>query len=344
MTHQDPREMTATTIGKDLLSALVQELKLLPDTWPKLSQAKQDDIIDRLRDRVEYNIKMAVHLIASEGRTVVQGDLDQVTIKDGAKCVIKVGRGAESLHELYDSQGKAVLIVVADSQTHTGGMGAVRGESDQRAMDLGNEYTDDDGDGMDDQDDDDVVDAEFKDLPQLEAPEGPNKEELDQAWNDGYAAGAEGHPESACPVMDGRLCIQWVKGWKAYHEDNEHEDSGPIPTIDGELPNEHGVYEADPEQTIEWSRLKHSLIIEMVELANGKWLYAVDLNNINGGYSSNPLSLHTSADSRYEALRAVQSRLIEIYAKGSDSGLKGRAFEAFRQFVDGLVEPADAEA
>lgn len=339
MTHQDPREMTATTIGKDLLSALVQELKLLPDTWPKMSQAKQDDIIDRLRDRVEYNIKMAVHLIASEGRTVVQGDLEQVTIKDGAKCVIKVGRGAESLHELYDSQGKAVLIVVADSQTHTSGMGAVRGESDQRSMDLGNEYTDDDGDGMADQDDDDVVDAEFRDMPQLEAPQGPTKEELDQAWNEGYAASAEGKPESDCPVMDGKLCIQWVKGWKAYHEDTEG-----LRTVAGELPNEHGVYEADPEQTIEWSRLKHSVVIELLELENGRWLYAVELNNINGQYSSTPLSAVNSADSREEALHIVQRGLIKIYAKGSDSGLKGRTFESFRQFVDGLVEPADAEA
>lgn len=145
--HFDPREMTANTIGRDLLSALVAELKLLPQPWVKLSQSKQDDIIDRLRDRVDANIKMAVHLIASEGRTVVQGDLDQVTIKDGAKVVIKIGRGAESLHDLYDSQGKAVLIVVADSQPHTGGMGQVRGEANQRAMNLGKEYTDLDGDG-----------------------------------------------------------------------------------------------------------------------------------------------------------------------------------------------------
>jgi len=226
MSHQDPREMTATTVGRDLLSALIQELKLLPEPWHKLSQAKQDDIIDRLRDRVENNVKMAVHLIASEGRTVVQGDLDQVTIKDGAKVVIKIGRGAESLHDLYDSQGKAVLIVVADSQTHTAGMGAVRGESDQRAMDLGKEYTDDDGDGMED---DNVVDADFKELP---APEGPTQEQLDEAWDNGYAAAADGQPESACPVMDGQLCIQWVKGWKTFHDEHGSaaDDSQPTGT------------------------------------------------------------------------------------------------------------------
>lgn len=215
----DPREMTATTIGRDLLSALVMELKLLPKPWAKLSQSKQDDIIDRLRDRVDTNIKMAVHLIASEGRTVVQGDLDQVTIKDGAKVVIKIGRGAESLHDLYDSQGKAVLIVVADAQPHAAGMEKVRGEADQRAMNLGKEYTDQDGDGMDD-DESNIVDAEFRELP---PPAGPTEEQLEQARVDGYNTAAQGQPESDCPIMDGQLCIQWVKGWKQWHEEQDED-------------------------------------------------------------------------------------------------------------------------
>ncbi|MBQ2647888.1 MAG: cell division protein FtsK [Achromobacter sp.] len=218
----DPREMTATTIGRDLLSALVTELKLLPKPWAKLPQSKQDDIIDRLRDRVDANIKMAVHLIASEGRTVVQGDLDQVTIKDGAKVVIKIGRGAESLHDLYDSQGKAVLIVVADAQPHAAGMEKVRGEADQRAMNLGKEYTDQDGDGMDEAGNGDlnIVDAEFRELPPPDAPAGPTEDQLEQASVDGYNAAAAGQPESDCPVMDGQLCIQWVKGWKQWHEEH----------------------------------------------------------------------------------------------------------------------------
>ena len=129
MNAPDFRTMTAATIGKDLLSALVTELKLLPSVWAKPPKAKQDDIIDRLRDRVETNVKMAVHMLSAQGRTVVVGDLEQITIKDGAKAVIKVARSAESLHELYDAQGKAVLLVVSDAGEHTGGMGEVTGES-----------------------------------------------------------------------------------------------------------------------------------------------------------------------------------------------------------------------
>ena len=154
--------MTAETMGKDILQALVQEIKLLPDVWVKIPKAKQDDVINRLRNRLETNVKMAVHLIASEGRTVVAGDLDQITIKDGVKAVVKFGSSASNLHELYEASGKAVLVVVANPNQHTGGMDEIQGESDQRAMHFGHEYDiNEDGEGMDDTD---VFDVEVKKL------------------------------------------------------------------------------------------------------------------------------------------------------------------------------------
>ena len=74
--------MTAQTVGKDLLSALIDEIHTLPDVWQKLSQAKQADIIERVSKRVDYNVKRAVHLIASDGRIVVAGDVEQIVIKE----------------------------------------------------------------------------------------------------------------------------------------------------------------------------------------------------------------------------------------------------------------------
>lgn len=209
---QDFRQMTADSIGKDLLQAIVMELKLLPKPWPKLSESKQNDIIDRLRDRVDTNVKMAVHLIASQGRTVVAGDLDQITIKDGVKAVVKFSSTAPNLHELYDAASKAVLVVVANAADHTSGMDEIKGDGDQRVMDLGHEYHDNDGGGMDGQP---PID---QDAPALPAPGETTltQEELDKAYDDGYQAAAEGKPESDCPVMRGELCIQWVKGWKDF--------------------------------------------------------------------------------------------------------------------------------
>jgi len=218
--EKDIREMTADTIGRDILQALVQEIKLLPDLWVKMPKKKQDDVINRLRSRVDHNVRMAVHLIASDNRTTIVGDLDQVTSKDGIKAVFKISSASKGRHHLFDSVGKACLIVIADADEAVGGMDEVQGESDQRAMDLGREYTDQDGDGMDGQTDDDVIDVEA-----VAIEHQPLQVELQQAWDDGYAAAEEGKPESDCPVMDGPLCVEWVKGWKAWHEQHPDEDA-----------------------------------------------------------------------------------------------------------------------
>ncbi len=212
---KDIREMTADSIGRDILQALVQEIKLLPKPWVSMTKRKQDDVIDRLRARVDHNVKMAVHLISSNNRTTVVGDLESVASKDGIKATFKISSHSEGRHHLFDSVGRACLIVVADADEHTGGMDDVQGETDQRAMDLGKEYTDQDGDGMDDN----VVDVETKVIEHQ-----PLQEELDKAWDEGYAAAEEGKPQTDCPIMAGPLCIEWIKGWKAWHEESDGAD------------------------------------------------------------------------------------------------------------------------
>jgi ribosome modulation factor len=215
--EKDIREMTADSIGRDILQALVQEIKLLPKSWAELSQAKQDEVIDRLRNRVDYNVKMAVHLIASDNRTTVIGDLESITNKDGIKCTFKVSGNAVGRHELFDSVGKACLLVVADADEFVGGMNDVKGEADQRAVDLGHEYHDNDGGGMDDN----VIDTEVREVEYQ-----PSADELKEYYDLGYQAASEGKPESACPQAHGKLCIQWVKGHKKCTQDRK---DGPFP-------------------------------------------------------------------------------------------------------------------
>lgn len=159
------------------------------------------------------------YAVTENGRTVVAGDLEQITIKDGVKAVVKFSAAAPNLHELYDASGKAVLVVVANPDEHTGGMDDVRGESDQRGLDLGKEYTDGDGDGMGD----DVVDVDACKLPQL--GDGPTQAQIDEQFEAGRRAAEEGVPESECPVMRGELCIAWVKGWKSWHEEHPADET-----------------------------------------------------------------------------------------------------------------------
>jgi ribosome modulation factor len=109
--------------------------------------------------------------------------------------------------------------------TNTAGMTDFQGEDDQRGMDLGHEYHDNDGGGgMDQQGPSDVIEGEVLGLPSPDSVT-PTDEELDDAWESGYQSAADGKPESDCPVMKGAMCIAWVKGWKAWHEQNPADDA-----------------------------------------------------------------------------------------------------------------------
>ncbi|SOD16025.1 cell division protein FtsK [Nitrosomonas ureae] len=213
----DFRQMTADTVGKDLLGALVQEIRLLPDVWPKLPKKKQDDVIDRLRKRVEENVNMAVFTLAAQDRTVVAGSLDQITIKDGVKAVIKFSIKSPNLDGLYEaaSDGSDVLVVVAGVKEHTGGMNEIQGEDDQRGMDLGHEYNKNDGGGMDE-----PIEGEVLGLPEKVITE----EDKAKAWDDGYEAAGEGKTQADCPIIDAELVTEWVRGFKAWHEENPVND------------------------------------------------------------------------------------------------------------------------
>lgn len=212
-------QMTANTIGRDLLERLVLECRMLPDVWPKLTRQKQEDVIGRLRTSVESAVTMAVHLIASNNRTAVTATLDKLaTGKNGIQASLLLSKTCPARYELLDAQGKEVLIIVADADDHMGDTDSVKGEDDQRAMDLGHEYDPNgDGKGMEGHfQPGEVVDAEFKEVPAL--PHSVLQSELDQAYRDGWVAADRGLPKDACPAMRHELVAQWTQAWTDFQE------------------------------------------------------------------------------------------------------------------------------
>lgn len=126
------------SLGKSLLEALIQEIKLLPKPWQKLSRYEQDEVIGRLRSAVDENVREAVLFVAADKRATAEATLKKVVFKDGITC-----------HELADAEGQLCLIVVADPGKYLGDMDGVKGEDDQRGMNLGHEYEpNSDGKGM----------------------------------------------------------------------------------------------------------------------------------------------------------------------------------------------------
>lgn len=321
---QTPKEtpsllkMTSETIGRDILQALIQEIQLLPDAWPKLSKFKQDEIIDRMRSRVDTNIRTAVNLIAGEDRPTIQASLDQITIKDGIKAVLQLSKHDPNRYSLCDAQGKAVLIVVADASSHIEGMDSITGESDQRAMDLGHEY--------DPNSDANVIDVVAKALEHQIL-----QEERDKAFACGKLAARKGETQAACPLMAGELCIEWIKGWKAFHA----ELTVRTETL-GELPNENGVYTCRPDEVLRWQSKtsKDNVEIQLLKLEDGTWIFAKKLE-INKGFSSSPLSRqdYNSAQTRALVISAAKKALENEFCF---SHLKGAALASFKQWFEQL--------
>jgi hypothetical protein len=124
-------DMASDTLAGDLLGALLQEIKLLPDIWPKIGQGEQDEIIERLRKRVTDNVRMAVGLIASDQRITVVADLKKIVFGDKTEAVFVIADRDPARLDLAECRGQACLIVVTNPGAYMGGLDDVRSEPNQ---------------------------------------------------------------------------------------------------------------------------------------------------------------------------------------------------------------------
>lgn len=81
----EPIQMASETLGRDLLQGCLQEVRNLPEVWPKLSEHRQADVIERLTARISSSVKMAVRILAADNRPTIDGILESVAVKDGIK-------------------------------------------------------------------------------------------------------------------------------------------------------------------------------------------------------------------------------------------------------------------
>ena len=127
-------EIARETMLGDLMKVCLDEIRAAPDVWPKLSQEKQEDVIDRVERRVSAAVREAVEIIAAKGRIAIAATLEQVTVKDGIKAVVTLSRSDSRRHELIDACGQNLLLVVADATEHMGGAGVHKPEPDQPGL------------------------------------------------------------------------------------------------------------------------------------------------------------------------------------------------------------------
>lgn len=130
----------AAVLGRDILAAIVQQVKQQPDHWHRMSEATQQKQIDQLRGRVRDILVNAVRVMIGGGRfTSVGVELESLMFKDGLKGQFVIPKGAEGRHELADAVGGRVLIVLADPNAYLQRMEEVKEAADQLEL-FGGDY------------------------------------------------------------------------------------------------------------------------------------------------------------------------------------------------------------
>lgn len=134
----ETQTIASDSMGKDLLCFLVQEFKALPKPWQQLSEHDQNEVLDRARLKVESIVHDAVSILSGNGWVSVLADIEGIAIKDHVKVTLKVTRGNSeiAMHELYGSRNQPCRVVLCSPEAYTGGMDAIKGEADQRVIDL----------------------------------------------------------------------------------------------------------------------------------------------------------------------------------------------------------------
>lgn len=126
------RETMTGDLRDCLLDFLKHEKNLLP--WNMRGEAQQREVIEKVTRAVSHAVEKAVAIIAADGRSVIRGTLDKVTVKDGIKAEITMSRHDPLRHAMTDAQGNVVLMVVSNSDSYTGEKKAALPDPDQSTL------------------------------------------------------------------------------------------------------------------------------------------------------------------------------------------------------------------
>lgn len=125
------------SLGAALLAAFVEEIKQLNNIWAKLSAEQQDSAINRIRERIGALIPPAMARLLAGTFPAAAATLDKVAFKSKSiDGTVTFPRNSEHRHTLADYASQQVVVVMASLEDYTAGMESIRGEADQRALDL----------------------------------------------------------------------------------------------------------------------------------------------------------------------------------------------------------------
>lgn len=124
------------TLTGDIRDIILNDLKdrktSLP--WNLRGQEAQQQTIDQVTRFAEGVVERCVKIVAAGGRKCIRASLTKVTVKDEIKAELELLKSDEQRHQLMDSVGASVLVVIADTEIYQGEREPVLATKDQKAM------------------------------------------------------------------------------------------------------------------------------------------------------------------------------------------------------------------
>lgn len=127
-------DIAKKTMTGDLRDAILQIVKTQKKPWQQLSEQEQTLVVNNVQERVGYMVTKVVDIISADGRKTIIAKLDSITVKDGFKAVLSLSKDSELAHDLVDSQGSLVALVVADREAYTGEKEPAKIDKDQKEL------------------------------------------------------------------------------------------------------------------------------------------------------------------------------------------------------------------
>lgn len=138
--NMSPMELAAELMGHDLLKSMVTAIGGHAVPFQKMSEQQQDAVIHTMQEDMKQAIDTAVRTISSAGTRTVRMKLKKATIGKRWQFTGEVDTTEDYLHELGDkAQDQIDVLVILYENDYLQGLDAIKGESDQKDLELGEE-------------------------------------------------------------------------------------------------------------------------------------------------------------------------------------------------------------
>lgn len=129
--EESTAKIVKETCTGDVRDFLLDRVKQLGKPWAAMSEDEQADQIHGAKRAADYLVARVIEIVAADGKRVMKGKLVKAQVKDKINVQVDFSREDEQRHELMDSVGMIVLLVVADAGAYTGEQGPAEPTPDQ---------------------------------------------------------------------------------------------------------------------------------------------------------------------------------------------------------------------